>query len=84
MKNNEFGENEDKYVMKRLNPDPRMDPFYNNFEKVEVAFKATKDIPNVCKKGKVFETFGGLVSGVDGIQFLNRNWFRPTFVKPKQ
>lgn len=44
--------------------------------KTAVIFKLKKLIPgNHWKIGRQFETFGGLVNGVDGIRFDNKEYF---------
>lgn len=40
-------------------------------------FKAIKTAGGKFKKGKVFDCFGGMVIGVDGIPFTNKEYFKP-------
>jgi hypothetical protein len=40
----------------------------------DIKFKLLKDMGRF-KKGMTLNTFGGLVSGVDGISFLNTEYF---------
>lgn len=47
---------------------------------MEIKFKLLKPI-GIYKKGKVFDCFGGLVSGVGGIDFTNTEYFKPIKAK---
>lgn len=47
---------------------------------VIVKFKLLKDYKSF-KKGQTFECFDGLVSGVDGIPFTNKEYFKPVIKK---
>lgn len=47
---------------------------------IDSDFKLKKNLGKY-KKGKVFESFSGLVSGVDSILFLNKEYFEPINIK---
>lgn len=60
-----------------------------NLEVIDMDFKLLKDIPprlirdgsKTMKAGEVFKSFGGLVSGVRGIDFSNKEYFEPINIK---
>lgn len=43
---------------------------------IDCDFRLEKDF-GAFKKGHIFKSYGGLVSGIDAISFLDKNWFTP-------
>ena len=43
---------------------------------IDCDFRLEKDF-GIFKKGHIFKSYGGLVSGVDAISFLDKEWFTP-------
>jgi hypothetical protein len=60
-----------------------------NLEIIDMNFKLLKDIPakreeeNVIKAGKIFRCYNGLISGVRGIKFTDKNYFEAVNIKYK-
>lgn len=47
---------------------------------LDADFKLLKPIGK-NKKGKIFKSFGGIVSGVEGIAFSNKEFFKPINIR---
>lgn len=47
---------------------------------IDADFKLKKDYGSF-KKGHVFNSYGGLVSGVQDIKFTDKEWFEPLNIK---
>ena len=50
---------------------------------IDAKFKLKQDL-ETWRKGRVFDCMGGLVSGVCGIPFTNKEYFEMTYVKYSQ
>lgn len=50
---------------------------------IDSDFKLLKNLGKY-KKGKIFKSFGGLVSGIEDKSFLDKEYFEPTNIKYKE